>query len=512
MGISVLAVCVSITALQNVVVGWRNPLSTDDFVAWRDDHGTWTAVGEASMSPQDEKRIATQPGKGVLVNGPDGKTVNLFSKVESGDVLAHIEFMVPKGSNSGVYFQGRYEVQILDSWGVPSPTYTDCGGIYQRWDEARDPKGYEGHAPRMNASLAPGEWQTYDVIFRAPRFDSNGKKTENARFIRVLHNGRVVHENVEVTGPTRAAAFEDEKPTGPLMFQGDHGPVAYRNIWLAPVEDAAKLAALKQMPNEFFAMDTGTKDADHQTPKAQVDLVKELGYAGIGPHLIDELPEMISALKEAGLKMFAAYTVAKANADGFGYDSPVKAGIEAMKGTDGMVWLAIASDSFTPSAEEGDAKAIELIREIADLANASGVRVALYPHKGFLIERVEDAVRLAKEADRPNVGVTFNLCHWLSVAKDQDVRAAIEKALPKLYVVTINGADKDGRGWDELIQTLDRGTYDVGGFLHMLKDVGYAGPIGLQAYGIPGSASQNLSKSMLAWQAMVCGPRDVRAK
>ena len=68
------------------------------------------------------------------------------------------------------------------------------------------------------------------MIFQAPRFDENGKKTANAKFVKVIHNGQVIHENVEVTGPTRAAAFADEKATGPLMFQGDHGPVAYRNL------------------------------------------------------------------------------------------------------------------------------------------------------------------------------------------------------------------------------------------------------------------------------------------
>jgi hypothetical protein len=141
--------------------------------------------------------------------------------------------MVPKGSNSGVYFQGRYEIQILDSWGVKEPTYTDCGGIYERW---KDDKGYEGHAPKVNASKEPGQWQSFDMIFRAPRFDAAGKKIANAKFEKVVHNGQIVHENVEVTGPTRAAVYEDEKPLGALVLQGDHGPVAYRNMWIEPLK------------------------------------------------------------------------------------------------------------------------------------------------------------------------------------------------------------------------------------------------------------------------------------
>ncbi len=217
-------------------VGRKIYLTGGDFSAWRKNTGTWQIVGEAIMNPEDEKMIATRPGSGVMVNGPKGRTLNLFSKAEFGDIKAHIEFMVPLNSNSGVYFMGRYEVQIFDSWGVKKPKYSDCGGIYQRWDKKKR-YGYDGYPPRVNASRPPGQWQTYDVIFRAPRFDKNGKKIANARFEKVIHNGIVVQENVELTGPTRASAYEDEKPVGPLCLQADHGPVAYRNIWIIPLGD-----------------------------------------------------------------------------------------------------------------------------------------------------------------------------------------------------------------------------------------------------------------------------------
>jgi hypothetical protein len=202
-----------------------------DLAGWREPAGEWQAAGAVTPDPADPKQFAIQPGTGVLVNGARGRTKNLLSETEHGDVETHIEFVVPKGSNSGIYFQGRYEIQVLDSWGVKELKHGDCGGIYQRWD-AKEKRGYEGHAPRVNASKPPGEWQTFEVVFRPPRFDVSGKKTRNACFVKVVHNGVVVHENVEVTGPTRSAAFNDEKPTGPLMLQGDHGPVAYRNLRL----------------------------------------------------------------------------------------------------------------------------------------------------------------------------------------------------------------------------------------------------------------------------------------
>jgi hypothetical protein len=201
--------------------------------SWQADRGTWAIAGSVSLDPGDDAKLAIDTGEGIWVNGPEGRTVDLHSTMNHGDVEAHIEFMVPKGSNSGLYFQARYEVQIFDSWGVEEPTFSDCGGIYQRW---KDGQGYEGHPPRENASRAPGEWQSFDVVFRAPRFDSAGNKTENARFAKVVHNGVVVHEDVEVTGPTRAATFEDEVETGPLMVQGDHGPVAFRNVRIKKIE------------------------------------------------------------------------------------------------------------------------------------------------------------------------------------------------------------------------------------------------------------------------------------
>ena len=211
----------------------RVAFNGENLQGWREPAGNWEVVGGVALDPKDAKHFEAAPGLGVLVNGSQGPTKNLVSTFEHGDVEAHIEFCVPKDSNSGVYFQGRYEVQVFDSFGVAKPKYSDGGGIYERW---KDDKGFEGHAPRVNASKGSGEWQTYDVVFRAPRFNEFGTKTENAKFISVKHNGVLIHENVGVTGPTRAALDEtSEAAHGPLILQGDHGAVAYRNIIIRDV-------------------------------------------------------------------------------------------------------------------------------------------------------------------------------------------------------------------------------------------------------------------------------------
>jgi len=465
----------------------RVSLVGSDFSRWRGDTGQWQIVGDTFTNPDNEKLLSSKAGSGVIVNGPTGRTRNIVSKAEFGDVRAHVEFMVPKGSNSGVYFMGRYEIQVFDSWGVKEPHHSDCGGIYQRWDN----KGFEGHGPRVNASRAPGQWQSFDVIFRAPRFDRNGKKIAKARFEKVVHNGVVVHWDVELTGPTRASTYNDEKAAGPLMLQGDHGPVAYRNIRLEPAG-----------PNPFFAMDTATKDARHKSAKEQVEMVKELGYAGMGPQAGGGLAEMAKECEKNGVTLVAAYLGANIGPGQRKYGPELKEAIEILKGTNSMLWLFVQSNKDKPSSPQGDERAEAVIGEIADMAAEKGVRVALYPHTGFWVERVEDAIRVVKRVDRPNVGLTFNLCHWLKVDDEKNAESLIKAAMPYLFVVTINGADSGGKDWKGLIQTLDRGTFDMGAFLKTLANCGYTGPIGFQGYGIGGDAYDNLKRTMGAWRKL----------
>jgi 3-keto-disaccharide hydrolase len=229
--------------------GWEPLLNGTDLTGWKACDPTAKNEWYAATAVRFERHLGPtqlqgrRGAGGTMLNGPTGRTANLCTDRSFGDVELYVEFMLAKGSNSGVYLQGLYEVQIFDSWGTTEPmTTSDGGAIYHQWIEER---GVGGSAPLVNAARRPGEWQSYQIWFRAPRFDASGttdehgltrkKKTKPARFLRVLFNGQLVQKDVDVDGPTRAALSIPEGAQHPLMLQGDHGPVAFRNIYIRPL-------------------------------------------------------------------------------------------------------------------------------------------------------------------------------------------------------------------------------------------------------------------------------------
>src|SRR5262245_60341632 len=173
--------------------GWTELIGAQGLDAWRTPTGGWLVAGDARPDPERPTRLVAEPGTGVLVNGRAGRTTNLVSRQEFGDLEAHFEFLIPMGSNSGIKFETLYEIQIADSFGVARPTASHNGGIYPRAELL--PRYHhidDGIPPRVNASRPAGQWQTLDVVFRAPRFDEGGKKVQNARFAKVVLNGQVI--------------------------------------------------------------------------------------------------------------------------------------------------------------------------------------------------------------------------------------------------------------------------------------------------------------------------------
>ena len=216
---------VSVVAL--FLLSQDSPFNGKDLTGWKPvnaEKSKWK-VGKASLDPADNKKLVLAEGNEMVnLAAKHGDSVDFYSEAKWGDCVIEVELMVPKDSNSGVYVMGEYEVQVLDSFGHTKLSTGDIGALY-------------GAAPpKVNASKAPGEWQKFVIDFRAPKFDGEGKKTANARFIKVELNGQVVQEDVEMKGPTPGGLTGKEAATGPLMFQGKHGPVAYRNIKVTPVK------------------------------------------------------------------------------------------------------------------------------------------------------------------------------------------------------------------------------------------------------------------------------------
>jgi hypothetical protein len=182
-------------------------------------------VGKAKISPDSPRMLVAEEGKGEMINlTPEhGASRDIYSKEEFGDCRIELQVMVPQGSNSGIYVMGEYEIQVLDSWGRERLSGGDMGAVYG------------ARPPRVNASKKPGQWQQYVIDFRAPKFDSSNQKTEKAELLKVELNGQVLHEKLVMDKQTPGGVTGEESSDGSLMFQGNHGPVAYRNIIVTPL-------------------------------------------------------------------------------------------------------------------------------------------------------------------------------------------------------------------------------------------------------------------------------------
>ena len=189
------------------------------------DKGTnkWT-VGQPRLAANTAMLDVTGP-EGAMVNlaAKHGDSWDIYSKEKFGSCRIELDVLVPKGSNSGIYVMGEYEVQVFDSFGKDKPGAGDMGAIYG------------ASPPPVNASRKPGEWQHYVIEWQAPKFDASGAKMANAKFMKVELNGTVLHTNLEMKGPTPGGVSGKEAPEGPLMFQGNHGAVAFRNVFITPL-------------------------------------------------------------------------------------------------------------------------------------------------------------------------------------------------------------------------------------------------------------------------------------
>lgn len=251
--------------------------------------------------------------------------------------------------------------------------------------------------------------------------------------------------------------------------------------------------------NPFFAMNFALHDPKlAPRPDAQARLLKELGYAGtqfLGT--LEQLDGTLRAMDRAGLKVFTAAVMPYNIPVDLGetYPAVIKDVIRKLENRKTLLLIQFVSKSYERSSSMGDARAVELGRELADYAKDYGVRLAIYHHVNIWCERADHAARIAKKCDRDNLGICFNLFHWLRTDPGGDISLLAQSVQPHVFLVTVNGTSTEGN-----YQTLDQGSQMAESFLRPFVQAGYRGPIGLQCVGIKGDPRENLVRSMDAWK------------
>ena len=190
----------------------------------------WT--DKVELDAKNPKKLNSSSEKGIILFNNNDRIPDLITKQSFGDHEIHMEFMVAKGSNSGIKMHKLYEIQIHDSFGKTELTGEHCGGVYPRWDIKEKRLAYidKGVPPSKNACKPAGEWQTLDITFIAAKFDDSGNKIKNAHLPKVLLNGELIHDKVELKHGTGNNYKLKEHSKAPILIQVDHGPVAFRNI------------------------------------------------------------------------------------------------------------------------------------------------------------------------------------------------------------------------------------------------------------------------------------------
>ena len=234
--------------------GWKPLFGGKSLEGWKFRNpgakNVWIVCDDVRLDPSNPGRllpVGSGGGPGaVLLCGDDGRGSDILTAENFYDYQLHLEFTVPKGSNSGVYNRGLFEIQVFDSYGVPKLAFHDCGALYER------------AIPSENHARAPGEWQSYDITMKGKTISLvwNGKpcyqhldvrygETDREAFERLNQENagkpealrvKLRHENGKYVGffgegGTRSSLDGPDRP-GPILLQGDHGPVAYRNLYI----------------------------------------------------------------------------------------------------------------------------------------------------------------------------------------------------------------------------------------------------------------------------------------
>lgn len=267
--------------------------------------------------------------------------------------------------------------------------------------------------------------------------------------------------------------------SGYIAIQAETHPVEFRRIDLLPLSENTQ--------PELFVMPNGLPKLGMDE---QASLLKELGYTGVSQLQfkgdVSGLARQIQAYKRCGLKVLSVYLPA------------------SVEGLSDDVLHLLASEGLMIELffREKSPVIMHAMKRSLKKAGELGVEVVIYPHAGFAVETLAQGVSVLEEFGLSHVGLMFNLCHFLKAEPEENVEAALQMISPYLKAVSTSGANLDGRGWPELIQTLDRGSFPQHRLFHALDDVGFKGPVSLQSYNIKGDKAANLERSMAAWELL----------
>ena len=263
----------------------------------------------------------------------------------------------------------------------------------------------------------------------------------------------------------------------------------------------------QKVKNEFFALHNIIRgDSTYNTFDKQVELVKNAGFDGIEINQIESFDGMKSALDQFQFK--GSYFYVKLQL-GDPIDHRLENAIHKLKGTHTIIAPYMLSDTkrFKPNSPEGDSEAIRLLQLISTWSKKSGLQVAIYPHFGFYVERTDHALQLAQKVNRKNVGLSFNLCHWLattSLTERTHLKSHLKDLKPYLKMITISGANdiisQKKSIFDDYILPLGTGSFDTYDLLkYIVKTIKYKKPIGVQCYNIKGNKPQLIQNTMYVW-------------
>jgi sugar phosphate isomerase/epimerase len=251
-----------------------------------------------------------------------------------------------------------------------------------------------------------------------------------------------------------------------------------------------------------FCVEMGVPGVKPRPLAQQAQVIRELGFDGVGNLLwLDgQLAENLRTLDEAGLQVYLLQAPGlKVTPNACTYDARLPDAIRKLTGR--PVTVCVTLSGLKSGDPQGIEPAVKTLRELGDAAAQAGVRVSIYQHVNNWTDSLPFNIEVMKKTNHPQVGVNFNLCHWLKVNGDQDYRPLLRDAGAKIFCVTLCGAQVGAKTWTNgLIQSLDRGDFDNRKLLVALREIGYRGPIGLMCYGIPGDAQEHLGRSMKVWK------------